>query len=383
MNINKAQLRRDIEYLAGNLAHRVASTKSERAAAEYIRDRFLVYTRDVEMDDFYAIPSPWLLFALYYGEYFIIALLAMLSPWAAFIYGLAVFLMYLAEFTGFRVFAHLMAQHETQNVAARLLAPTPRRLFVVTAHYDSPRFSAITAPQAQPFLRPLHILVVACMFAVILSCAAEALSVFGDDGVRVDLILRWTAVAWLFCAAAVLLVCEWTGEYIRGASDNASGVAVLLALAERFTADPIKNADVWLVATGSKETWLSGMRRLLSLNRFDRATTYFLNIDHVGTGQVRYTTGEGMLRVFRCDREMIGIAEAEGHAAGAAPLVWSGLPSDALLPLARGYKAMGITTVGGNDTWEDESDRPGIIDYTTVTRAADFAENLLRRLAAM
>lgn len=374
-------MRRDIEYLAGNLSHRVASTKSERAAAEYIRERFLSYTRDVEMDDFYAIQSPWLLFALYYGEYLIIALLAMLSPWAAFIYGMAVFLMYLAEFTGFRVFAHFMEQYETQNVIARILAPEPRRLLVITAHYDSPRFSAVTAPQAQPFLRSLHILVVICMLVVVLSCAAEALAIFNDDGFRIDLILRWTAVAWLFCAAAVLVVCEWTGESIRGASDNASGVAVLLALADRFTAEPIQNADVCLVATGSKETWLSGMRRFLSMNPFDRATTFFLNIDHVGTGQLRYTTGEGMLHIFPCDRAMVKAAEAEAPVVGASPLVWTGLPSDAFLALARGYKAISITTAGG-ETWDDQSDRPGLIDYATVTRAGDFAERILRRLAA-
>ncbi len=382
--MNMAQMRRDIEYLAGNLAHRGASTQSERAAADYIHERFATYTPDTDMDDFYAIESPWLLFASYYAEFLIIALLAFWWPWVAFAYGILVFTLYMAEFSGYRVLAHLLPQYETQNVVARLLSDNPKRLFIVTAHYDSPKYSAITSPQAQPWLRLLHLALVACMVAVLLSCAAEALGLFDDSSLRLDVVLRWSAVMILLCAAAALASCELSGEFVRGAADNASGVAVLLGLAERFTEEPLENGDVWLVATGSKETWLSGMRRFMAGHAFDRETTYFLNVDHVGAGELYYVRAEGMLQLLQSPPEMIDAAEAEAPRFRAQPLQWRGLPSDGFLPLSRGFKTLGVTALGGRDTRvdeDDDDDRPGDIDYGTVTQAGAFAEAILRRLA--
>jgi len=380
--MDMAQMRRDIEYLAGNLTHRGASTRSERAAADYLRERFATYTPDTEMDDFYAIESPWLLFASYYAEFLVVALLAFLWPWIAFAYGATVFVLYIAEFSGYRILAHLLPQYETQNVVARILGDDPKRLFIVTAHYDSPKHSAVTSPNAQPWLRLVHILLVVCMVGVLVSCAADALGIFRESGIRPDLILRWCAVTTLLCGAAALVSCEISGEFVRGAADNASGVAVLLGLADRLTGDPLPNADVWFVASGSKETWLSGMRRFFSTHRFDKATTYFLNIDQVGSGELRYVSREGMLHFFRSDPEMVAAAEAESATVDAQSMTWRGLPTDAFLPLARGMKALTITAAGGRElSDEGVDDRPGDIDYGTVTKAGDFAEGILRRLA--
>lgn len=378
--MSMAQMRRDIEYLAGNLAHRGASTQSERAAAEYIRDRFRSYTPDTELDDFYAIESPWLLFASYYAEFFIVALLAFLWPWIAFIYGVCVFLMYLAEFSGYRILAHILPQYETQNVVARILSDAPKRLFIVSAHYDTPKYSAVTSPGAQPWLRILHLLVLLFMVTVLMTCVADALGLVADTQPRLDMALRWISVTGLLCAAAALAACEFSGEFVRGASDNASGVAVLLALAQRFTEVPPKHADIWFLATGSKETWLSGMRQFLRSHRLDKGTTYFLNVDQVGAGKLRYVIAEGMLHLFRGDRDMVRAARAEAAMFDAAPLTWRGLPSDALLPMMHGFKALGITASGARANLDDDSDHPGDIDYSTVTHAAAFAEGILRRL---
>lgn len=375
-----AEMRRDIEYLAGSLSHRGASTDSERTAAEYIRERLAAITPNTEIDDFFAIESPWLLFASYYGEFLIVALLAFWQPWFAFGYGAIVSTLYLVEFTGYRVLALILPQYETQNVVARILGDRPKKLFVVTAHYDTPKFSAVTSPRFQPWLRTMHFIVLICMLAVLGTCVAEALGVTGEEGYRYDLVVRWCAVTTLLCAAVALFTCEYSGEFTHGASDNASGVAVLLDLAQRFTQERMDDADIWFVATGSKETWLSGMRRFMATHRLDKASTYFLNIDHVGSGTLHYVTHEGLLQTFPSDREMVRAAESEAARHEVSPLVWRGLPSDALLPLVRGYRAMSITAVGGKNAYDDDSDRAGAIDYATVTAAASYAEAILRRL---
>jgi Iap family predicted aminopeptidase len=155
-------------------------------------------------------------------------------------------------------------------------------------------------------------------------------------------------------------------------------VAVLVELAGRFAREPIEDADVWFVATGSKESWMCGMRRFLRTHALDKDTTYFLNIDEVGLGSLRYLTSEGMLSSFSADREMVEVAKSLAVSSGAQPRRWRGLPTDALLPLVRGYKALGITAVGGRTDFEGETDRPGAVDYNTVAQAADFAEGIVR-----
>ena len=375
-----AEMRRDIEFLAGNLTHRGASTESERAAAEYIRDRLLLSTPNTEIDDFYAIESPWLLFASYYGEFLIVALLAFWQPWFAFAYGTIVSTLYLAEFMGYQVVGHILPQYESQNVVARILGNAPKKLIVVTAHYDTPKFSAITAPAARPYLRRLHTLILVCMCAVLASCAAEAMGVVPEGVYRYDLIVRWCAVTVLLCGAVALFTCEYSGEFTRGASDNASGVAVLMDLAQRFADNRRDDVDMWFVATGSKETWLSGIRRFMSTHTFDSEETYFLNIDHVGSGAIRYVAAEGLFQTFHSDPALLAAAKKNAPASSAEPIIWRGLPTDALVPMVRGYRAMTITAASARTSYVDDSDRAGDIDYATVTAATVYAESILRDL---
>ena len=53
--MSEARIRRHMEHLAGELPHRGSNTDAERAAAEYIRDRFKEATPDAGIDDFYAV----------------------------------------------------------------------------------------------------------------------------------------------------------------------------------------------------------------------------------------------------------------------------------------------------------------------------------------
>ena len=130
------QLRRDITFLSGQLPHRGAHTDNERLAAEYINERFSEYTTLSDIDDFHSIESQNLLFASYYAEFIIVAVAASLVPWISFGYGVAIFLLYITEFAGYRMLSRLMPQFDSQKVAARFLARKPEQLIVATANYD-------------------------------------------------------------------------------------------------------------------------------------------------------------------------------------------------------------------------------------------------------
>jgi len=383
--VKETQITGDIEYLAGVLVHRGANTRGERSAAEYIRDRLSESTPDVAIEDFHSIDSALYVYASAYAEFLVVAVLAHFWPWIAFCYGSATFVLYLAEVTGYRTISRLMPHYESQNVVARYLATQPKRLVIVTAHYDSPKDIPFMRPQFGGWLRRAHLALVLCMVAVLASCAAEALGSFDSAEVRLDLYVRWSAVACLLSAAAVVTYFEMSADYARGANDNASGVAALLQLAGRLRDHPSESCDVWLVATGSKESGLHGMHHLLAGGGFDRHTTYFLNLDRVGQGRLNYVTSEGLLHLFRSPKELRDTAAAAASPYAAVPGVLVGWPTDASLALARGYKALGITAVE-DDEWSDtghEAIRSGEVSAETVSQTAQFAEAILRNIASL
>ncbi len=378
-------VRRDLNYLAGDLPHRGGITENERRAAEYLETRFREYTPLVQIEDFYSTDAYPYVFAMYYAEFLVVGLLAIFWPWIGLIYGLVVFLLYMAEFTGYSSMGRFMPHYETQNVTARFPCAKANRLVVITANYDSPRTYPWTEPGAAKQLRVRHLTLVAAMVVVLVSCGAQALGVLGDDFPRIDLVARGVGVAVLLAGAGTLFSGARTAHFTTGANNNASGSAALLELAARFKEAPLASTEVLLVSTGAKELWLSGMRQLFRGLRADKKSLFFVNVTGIGAGQLRYVTGEGMLHVFGAGETLMAAAQHEGPSHAARPIVWRNLPTDAIIPMARGYEAITIMATGPDDVpvaWGSEDDAPGRIDPEILTRGARFVEAVVRRVDA-
>lgn len=371
-------------YLAARLMHRSAQTDLERSAAEYLRDRFKSYTGDVEIDDFFAIENPTYLFASYYAEFLVVSILAIWWPLFSLCYGAIVFLAYLAEFMGFPIFSRLLPQYETQNVVTRFMGRDPRRLFIVTAYYDSGSASPLSNPGIVPWLRPAHFLMVACMALVLATCAVDAFVYGADGGYPFVVHLRWSAVGILLSAAIVLFYISTQHEDIRGANGNASGVSGLLSLAERFSERPLENASLWLVATGSHEGWMSGIRHFLATHRhLDKQNTFFINLESVGAGRLHYLTAEGMLHLYPADPDLLFAARECAPAYGATPATLSAVPSGAHILLSRGFRTASIMGLDEQQlpvNWNWYDDKVTQVDEASIARAAAYAEAILRRL---
>jgi hypothetical protein len=371
-----------MQALAGRLPHRGSNTDGERSAAEYIRSRFSDNTPNTEMDDFYSVDSPWMLFGAYYVEFVFVSLIATWWPRFALCYGGAVFLAYIAEFLGYDVMTRFTPQYETQNVIARFLSTKPSKLLVVMAHYDTAKRGPLDHPALRPWSRTLHTLMLVCMSIVLFSCAAEAMGFFQDSSIPYDAYARWFSAGMLAAAGIVIFINNAHSEYERGANDNASGVAALLKLSDVLAKDPIPDADVMLIATGSSWTWMSGARHFIITHKPGKDATYFINIDGVGRGELRYVSTEGLLNSQHADPEIIETAERLSAAHGASPCVMRLACSDGLLALTRGFKAMTITAEPQQGVKQDVADALSEIDYAAVSRAASFAEALLRDLGS-
>ena len=127
---------------------------------------------------------------------------------------------------------------------------------------------------------------------------------------------------------------------------------------------------------------MSGARHFIGQQKLDRETTYVLNIDSVGKGGLHYTTAEGLLSPQSCSENMIRVAEGCARSFNATPHIWRTACSDALIPLARNFKAMSVT-VAAPPAAESRPDTLTDIDYAAVARAVDFSEGVLRRLGRM
>ncbi|HOE65977.1 MAG TPA: M28 family peptidase [Candidatus Hydrogenedentes bacterium] len=383
--MREAIIQKDLLHLAGVLPHRGANTEREREAAEYLQRRLRESLADVEIDSFRSVGDSLRVAAAYYGEFAFVAVLAHWFPYAAFTYGLAVFMAYLAELAGYGLSAKLLAQFDTQNVVGRLLGIRPRRLVILTAHYDSPKSTVLARPCAWRQARWMHLGLVVSMAAVLISCLTQGSGLFEEDGFRMDFFVRWTAVAALVCMALHLFFQARTEDYLLGANDNASGVAALLDVADRLAAAPPEQLDVWFVATGASEGWMSGMRRLFQTHAFERRETFFINLDRVGGETPVIVSGEGLLHGFHASRRLIAMAKHSGAAYGAIHRKRADMPSEAIVPLARGFEAITLSSDGQHDNASlddlaEETFRS--VNPATVAATAAIAAGIIRKLEA-
>lgn len=371
-------------YLAGRLLHRSAQSEYERDAALYIKGRLEQYTQDVTVEPFHAPENFSYLFASYMSEFLIVGAIALWWPEGAFVYGVGVLALYLIEFCGYRGLSRFMPQYPSQNVTCRFLGLRPKSTILIVAYYDSGCASALTAADRIRRLRPLHLLLISCMVIVIATCAADSLVEPAQSNASASSTLRWTAIVILGLGALALYLTSSRCEDIRGANNNASGVAALLGLAEKLAANPVEDADIWLIATGSHEAWMSGLRQFFGIHRFPKASTYVLNLESVGTGRLHYLKNEGFLYSLRADPSMTGLANAltPGRPIRAGTL--RAVPTEAHVPLSRGMRAMtlmGLDRDGLPARWNQIEDRVTEVENTNIAEVIDFSATFVHRLA--
>jgi hypothetical protein len=371
-------------YLAGRLLHRSAQSEYERDAALYIKGRLEQYTPDVSIEPFHAPENYPHLFASYMSEFLIVGALAIWWPEMAFGYGLGVFVLYMTEFCGYRGLSRFMPQYPSQNVTSRFLGLRPKSTILIVAYYDSGCATAMTAPERIRWLRPAHLFLVTCMVIAMATCAADAFAPANAVPHIASAVIRWAAVAALGAGALMLFLASSNGEDIRGANNNASGVAALLGIAERLKADPIEEADIWIVATGSHEAWMSGLRHFLSLHRFPKEHTYVLNLEGVGTGRLHYLKSEGFLYRLNADPAMTGIANALSAQRPIRAGNLRAIPTAGHVPLSRGMKAMSIVGLDRDGLlarWNQIEDRVTEVESTNIAEVIDCSRQLIRELA--
>ena len=297
---------------------RLAGTDAERRAGNWLATRLRDSGRTAEVEPTYVHPS----YALAHAAYCLLglggSLVAIVSPPAGFSIVLVVGVsMYLDLNARFYLLRRLFFRRASQNIVSPgSRNDAPARLFLC-AHYDAARTG--------PFFRPRTIARFARLdrlsplplgpFRILFWSLAALLPILGIRMAGVDStlisVLQLIPTLILLVGALMLVNLELS-DVVPAANDNASGVATVLSLADELAANAPENLDVCVLLTGGGECLMEGMRSYLRAHRkeLDPATTYFLSLEAVGRGEVRYVTGEGLAISFGMDARVVELCDA-------------------------------------------------------------------------
>jgi len=176
---------------------------------------------------------------------------------------------------------------------------------------------------------------------------------------------------------------------VPGASDNLSGVAVLVALAERLQAEPVEGLRVVLASCGAEEVLQGGVYGFVErhLRPRDPSRTWVLNLDTLGSPRLILLEGEGPVWMEDyCSpefRDLIADVAQEAE----IPLrrnMRARTSTDSVITSRAGYPTATLCSMNawkGLDHYHRPSDLPENVDYTTVADALSLTEALARRLA--
>jgi hypothetical protein len=176
---------------------------------------------------------------------------------------------------------------------------------------------------------------------------------------------------------------------VPGANDNLSGVAAMVALAANLAANPVRGLRVLLVSAGAEEALQEGIRAFARthFHRLPPESTWFLNLDTVGSGRLVLLEGEGPVRMHDYDadfKDLVARCAAE-HDVTLLRGLRSRNSTDGAVPRSHGYPTATIVSVDDRKMiphYHLDSDLPEHVDYGCVAQAATVAEAVTRALAA-
>ena len=379
----------DVATLAARIGPRPAGSPPEQRAATYVTERLQRLGIPAAALPV-AIPRG---FSLAYVTLFAVAALSV--PLARFLVVLGLILcliallLLVAEGTAHPAVSRLLARRPSQNVVGLIPTVTedgqevtdPARRVILTAHLDSGRAGLLWRPA---LVRRFRLLTLAMLGSVALIAVLQIAQLASRS--RIPWWISLVPLVVLLVGIALLVEREARGGAVAGANDDASGVAAVLGVAAALQRDRPVHVETWTLFTSGEEAGMAGLRRFLTDNQFDPDRTFFVNVDSVGSGNVRYTRSEGLIVPLRSSPVLTRMAGEIGrnHPEWAVrPQAHQLLPTDQYVALSNGYQAIGVFAVdpGGHvPHWHQLTDTVEHIDVRTVTTAADFVLALVRRI---
>lgn len=198
-------------------------------------------------------------------------------------------------------YEQLMVQHPAENLYATLPASGERReRLVFIAHIDSDRHRLMSSAQLRNFLGD------ACTTIERLPTLAVTLPQGKAHWVRRSM-AAFTAVQ------LTRLLLDEGGTPLPGANDNASGVAILLALAAALNETPLQHTEVVLAFTEADTLSTRGLEALLHEHRDDWQDARWIVLDSVGAGELCWVVNDTTRPERALEKLVQQLADANRH----------------------------------------------------------------------
>lgn len=294
-----------IDKLAYEIGPRLAGTRGDRTAAEYIQKQFESYGLKVKVHKFKFVnrSGQSKITSCLFAAAFVASLL--LTPEFS-------LLTWLVAIALWRSLGRLMPKRLSQNIIAVRGVEAPKKRIAVTAHYDSAQCTV--SHGLQIFLRFTFMPILALVLAI---------SVLRALGLIPMWPIVWGALALVFlpiCAGA--FVAASSKRVSLGAEDNASGTSVMLETARVLAESPPPETELSFIAFGAEEQGLVGASRLVEEKLLPHETLV-LNLDMVGAGHQAYVIeGNGILRRRRTSTKLNEALAGSIQRVGLKPKYW-------------------------------------------------------------
>lgn len=323
-------------------------------------------------------------------------------PWLFWSYGGILFISGMLNFSGtWAMFAeseflpHWARKFSSQKSTQNLLGVIPalddvRHRVILCAHLDTHRTPVFYSNRRwQSAFGPL---VALALISMLLAGLAFALG--GLSGLLFLTFFPNTSMDWAgFGLAAsfslpiqglvlfLLSRADFT-PFSPGADDDASGVGVIVGIAEYVVNNPLAHTEVRLLFTDNEETGAWGMRAYLTREEPSSPDEVFIILDQVGNGKLKILTTDGLILKTPTHPKALELARLAIKECPFEVLESPGLAyTDALPATKDGRVALTICdepdpVIGSR--WHQLSDLPAALDDSTLNQAFLLTHRILQ-----
>ena len=380
-----------IAKLAREIGPRGSTTEAEKRAAEYAAEVLQSCGLDPQTSPFASARSAWYPFALFSALMLVASAAFLLGGDMPSLVALALGAVSVASVLlelAFRPnpLRWLLPRAESQNVSARIPARDGgRRKVVLVGHLDTHRTPKVFSSDA--WLRVFRVLIPLGLAASLVLLAMFAAGVVIGEGPW-----RWLALVpglFLVGILAASLQADLT-PFTEGANDNASGVGIVLSLAEELAASPLREIEVWVVLTGCEEVGCYGADAFLQHHKDELSEAYWLSLDDVGGEgtMLRYLSKETFLLNTHSDPELLQIANSiatDRPELKARAHRFRGAYTEGAIGAKHGLRVLTLIATRPNGAvpdWHRPTDVLERVGEEAIDRCEAFVKELLARIDA-
>jgi hypothetical protein len=280
--------------------------------------------------------------------------------------------------------SNILPKRISQNVYGKVFPKKEsRNKLVVIGHLDTNRTPVLFHRRVVHFLPAILMMLVAFDILKILAFVFGPLTGAHSSVILLSLILDIPILIVLLA----MLHGDLFSPFTEGANDNATAAGVVLSLAEHFGNGPLEHTEYWALCTGCEEATLTGIRDFLDKHGDELKDAWFIDLECLGIGDLKYITYEGMLKKYYSNpglvRAAVDVAGTMEDLGVASMPLRTGYTETAIV-IGRGFK--GITLMAFPEGveemphWHQTSDRIGNVEPENLDNAMRYVVAIAEEL---